>query len=354
MLTELAIYVGLGILWALPFRFVFRGVARADPKRRARTERRMTMRRWMLAAAAAGGGAGSAAEEVGEVTTAIRILGANHRIVIEAFDDPKVEGVSCFSAGRAPAASRGASASPRTPPTPRSSCQQTGPVKFREELEDGEQVFSVRASLIFKHVQVVRFHDEARNALIYLTYSDRVIEGSPKNSISAVAIRDWQPPEPAPSTAPRRPGNAGRRRAGGARASSRPRWRWRPRRWRRTAAGTMPLPAGRAFRAVIGDMDSLRGSGRLRAAGVAIFEVGEQDTTDLEKCLYSVEAPLYIGLGFLGGRIDHHLAAMNALVKYPGKPVVLIGARTSASSARPPSRSTSRRARGCRSSPWGR
>ena len=51
----------------------------------------------------------------------------------------------------------------------------------------------------------------------------------------------------------------------------------------------------------------------------------EQDSTDLEKCLYSVEAPLFIGLGFLGGRIDHHLAAMSALVKFPGKPVVLIG-----------------------------
>ena len=53
--------------------------------------------------------------------------------------------------------------------------------------------------------------------------------------------------------------------------------------------------------------------------------MAEQETTDLEKCLYSVEAPLFLGLGFLGGRIDHHLAAMNALVRYPGKPMVLIG-----------------------------
>ena len=56
-----------------------------------------------------------------------------------------------------------------------------------------------------------------------------------------------------------------------------------------------------------------------------LHRVAEQDTTDLEKCLYSVEAPLFIGLGFLGGRIDHHLAAMNALVRYPGTPVVLVG-----------------------------
>jgi thiamine pyrophosphokinase len=89
--------------------------------------------------------------------------------------------------------------------------------------------------------------------------------------------------------------------------------------------GDRPLPGGVAFRAVIGDMDSLRDAARLRAAGVAVFEVAEQDSTDLEKCLYSVEAPLFVGLGFLGGRIDHHLAAMNALAKHPAKRVVLIG-----------------------------
>ena len=64
-------------------------------------------------------------------------------------------------------------------------------------------------------------------------------------------------------------------------------------------------------------MDSLADSERLRAAGVPIHAVAEQETTDLEKCLYSVEAPLFVGLGFLGGRIDHHLAAMNALAQEP-------------------------------------
>ena len=71
------------------------------------------------------------------------------------------------------------------------SCQQTGPVRFREELEDGEEVYSARASILFKNIQVVRFHDENRNALVYLTYSDKLIDGSPKNSVSAVVIRDW-------------------------------------------------------------------------------------------------------------------------------------------------------------------
>ena len=80
------------------------------------------------------------------------------------------------------------------------SCQQTGPVRFRSALEDGEEVYSARASIHFKHIQVVRFHDTARNALVYLTYSDKLVDGSPKNSISAVVIRDWQ--SPAPSTPP--------------------------------------------------------------------------------------------------------------------------------------------------------
>lgn len=89
--------------------------------------------------------------------------------------------------------------------------------------------------------------------------------------------------------------------------------------------GDHPLPGGHRFCAVIGDMDSLAGAARLRAEGVALHEIAEQESTDLEKCLRAVEAPLFIGLGFLGGRIDHHLAAMNALVKHPDKAVVLVG-----------------------------
>jgi thiamine pyrophosphokinase len=88
--------------------------------------------------------------------------------------------------------------------------------------------------------------------------------------------------------------------------------------------GNVALPRGAAFRAVIGDMDSLRRPEALRRAGAALHPIGEQDSTDLEKCLRAVEAPLILGLGFLGGRIDHHLAALNALARFPGKPVVLV------------------------------
>ncbi len=88
--------------------------------------------------------------------------------------------------------------------------------------------------------------------------------------------------------------------------------------------GNLALPAGHRFAAVIGDMDSLRDPDGLAAAGVALHAIPEQDTTDLEKCLSSIDAPLLIGLGFLGGRIDHHLAAMNALTRHPERRVVLV------------------------------
>lgn len=90
--------------------------------------------------------------------------------------------------------------------------------------------------------------------------------------------------------------------------------------------GDVALPGGRQFAAVIGDMDSLRDAEGLRARGVALHAISEQESTDLEKCLYSVEAPLFLGLGFLGGRVDHTLAAMNVLVRYARMPVVLLGA----------------------------
>lgn len=132
------------------------------------------------------------AEEIGEVTTAIKILGANHRIVVEAFDDPKVEGVACFVSRARTGGISGSLGLAEDTSDASVSCQQTGAVRFREELEDGEQVFARRASVMFKTIQVVRFFDEMRNTLVYLTYSDRLIDGSPQNSVSAVAIRPWQ------------------------------------------------------------------------------------------------------------------------------------------------------------------
>jgi CreA protein len=139
----------------------------------------------------AGGASLAWAEEIGEVTTAFKLLGANHKIVVEAFDDPKVEGVSCFISRARTGGIKGSLGIAEDTADAAINCQQTGAVHFREDLKDGEEVFSQRASIMFKRIQVVRFQDKTRNALVYLTYSDKLIDGSPKNSVSAVVIRDW-------------------------------------------------------------------------------------------------------------------------------------------------------------------
>ena len=122
------------------------------------------------------------AEEIGRVDTAFKLLGANHSIVIEAFDDPKVAGVACHLSRATTGGTSDASIA----------CRQVGPISFKDKLKQGERVFTKKTSLIFKSMQVVRFYDSKRNTLVYLVYSDRVIEGSPKNAISTVPIMPWK------------------------------------------------------------------------------------------------------------------------------------------------------------------
>ncbi len=78
--------------------------------------------------------------------------------------------------------------------------------------------------------------------------------------------------------------------------------------------------------AVLGDMDSVSAAGLLRNDG-KITEIAEQETTDFEKCVYASEAPLYLCVGFLGGRLDHELAALNVLAKYAQRRIILIGSQ---------------------------
>lgn len=131
------------------------------------------------------------AEEIGSVDTAFKLLGANHKIVVEVFDDPDVSGISCFLSRAKTGGISGSLGLAEDTSDASIACRQTGPVTLPVELEDAEQVFRQRTSILFKSLQVVRFLDEKRNTLIYLTYSDKVIEGSPKNAISAVVIRPW-------------------------------------------------------------------------------------------------------------------------------------------------------------------
>ena len=139
------------------------------------------------------------ADEIGEVDTAFKLLGANHKIVIEAFDDPKVEGVTCFLSMARKGGISGSLGLAEDPSDASIACRQVGPIRFAKSItadKKGETVFEARRSVLFKKLQVIRFLDRARNTLVYLAYSDKLIDGSPKNAISAVAIMPWgdQPP----------------------------------------------------------------------------------------------------------------------------------------------------------------
>ena len=130
----------------------------------------------------------------GAVSTKFRLLGPNDKIVIDGFDDPKVDGVACHISRAQTGGMKGAFGVAEDTSDASIACRQVGPIKIKGEIEDGERVFDERRSLVFKTLQVVRFFDKERNVLVYVAYSDRVIEGSPKNSISSVPIMTW--PEP--------------------------------------------------------------------------------------------------------------------------------------------------------------
>ncbi len=132
------------------------------------------------------------AEEIGEVSTTFKILGANDTIVIEAFDDPDIPGATCYVSRARTGGISGSLGVAEDRSDASISCRQTGPIQLPEQVasgkENGKRVFKKSTSILFKKLQVVRFYDKKRHTLIYLSYSDKLIEGSPKNSISTIAL----------------------------------------------------------------------------------------------------------------------------------------------------------------------
>ncbi len=131
------------------------------------------------------------AEVIGDVSTRFHWISPDHKIVVEVFDDPKIQGISCYLSRAKTGGFKGALGVAEDTSDASINCLQVGPIVVTDELEEGEEVFKRRTSLIFKSMQVVRFLDEKRSTFVYLVYSDRVIEGSPKNSISAVPAMPW-------------------------------------------------------------------------------------------------------------------------------------------------------------------
>ena len=132
------------------------------------------------------------AEEIGQVSTVFKWVGPNDKIIVEAFDDPKVAGVTCYLSRAKTGGIKGGVGLAEDRAEASLACRQVGPIAFKGELKDGEEVFKERTSLVFKSMQVVRFFDRKRNTLVYLVYSDRIIEGSPQNAVTAIPILPWQ------------------------------------------------------------------------------------------------------------------------------------------------------------------
>jgi CreA protein len=130
----------------------------------------------------------------GSVNTKFRLLGPDDKIVVDGFDDPKIEGVACHISRAQTGGMKGALGVAEDTSDASIACRQIGAIKIKGEIKDGERVFDERRSLVFKTLQVVRFFDRERNVLVYVAYSDRIIEGSPKNSISSVPIMNWPAP----------------------------------------------------------------------------------------------------------------------------------------------------------------
>lgn len=128
------------------------------------------------------------AEHVGEVDTVFKLIGPDHKIVVDAYDDPDVKGVTCYVSRAKTGGVKGALGLAEDKAEASIACRQTGPISFPKPLKQQDEMFSERISLVFKRLRVVRMVDAARNTLVYLTYSDRVIEGSPQNSVTAVPV----------------------------------------------------------------------------------------------------------------------------------------------------------------------
>ena len=128
------------------------------------------------------------AEPIGEVDTVFKLIGPDHKIVVDAYDDPKVSGVACYVSRAKTGGIKGALGLAEDKSEASIACRQVGPIRIDKPLPKQEEVFNERISLIFKRLRIVRMVDAQRNTLVYLTYSDRVIEGSPKNSVTAVAV----------------------------------------------------------------------------------------------------------------------------------------------------------------------
>jgi CreA protein len=124
-------------------------------------------------------------------STVFNLLTPNDKLATYGLDDPGVEGVACHFTVPERGGLKGWIGVAEQVSDISLACRQIGPIKFKEKFAQGEDVFQKRRSLFFKKMQIVRGCDIKRNVLVYMVYSDRLIEGSPKNSTSTVPVQPW-------------------------------------------------------------------------------------------------------------------------------------------------------------------
>jgi CreA protein len=141
----------------------------------------------------------SDSREIGAVSTAFKLIGPNHKIVVSAFDDPKIKGITCYVARPRTGGIKGGLGLAEDPSLASVSCVQTGPVSYLKKVStdnDGEQVFDESRSIIFKTLDVKRLVDVEKGVLVYVVRTSRIIEGSPETSVSVVSPIAWLGVEP--------------------------------------------------------------------------------------------------------------------------------------------------------------
>jgi CreA protein len=128
------------------------------------------------------------ADDLPCVSTTFRFLGANDKVCVSAFDDPKVPGVTCYISQARTGGVKGSFGLAEDPSQFAISCRQVGPIGADlAKLPDEESIYTERTSIFFKHTQVSRIVDRKRNTLVYLAISEKLIDGSPQNAISTVS-----------------------------------------------------------------------------------------------------------------------------------------------------------------------
>jgi len=133
----------------------------------------------------------SHAETVGCVTTGWKLVGANHKVCVEAFSDPKIAGVTCHVSQAKTGGISGSLGLAQDPSEFSLACRQTGPITLPADLPKDESVFSEDTSILFKETKVIRLWDDAHKTLVYVAISRKLIDGAPANSISTVPVMPW-------------------------------------------------------------------------------------------------------------------------------------------------------------------